>query len=370
MSGKPASVAATRAGAPRVLVYVADPRQLEPGAEPPAPPAAAAAHAPPPPLDALYLHDNQPQLSLPRNTVYRTQIEQNNQRNLPNTVFYKSLNDQDSKLSAYNPADNTTVQRNEFFPVSQQFLKETTIKVEESKVNERLDSVKRDSCSQFSDFGGVEAFRIPVESGDSSTYQVRCSGPIAENIMPPMQSVALRPGQNQFESCTVQSEGTNCSERELSVGKSYVNYQFLEQSVSHQSIVNQSISILNQQVGVNQAVVREGESGSGPPQLVRTADGVVLAVLPSSVLPQQSENTELITRTAISDIQTIIVPIGWRRIVNVNAVVYVSPSGTALSNLPQLKEYLQTTGTCKCGLPCPLRPETTFSFDPKVILFT
>ncbi|OWR50701.1 Methyl-CpG-binding domain protein 5 [Danaus plexippus plexippus] len=43
-----------------------------------------------------------------------------------------------------------------------------------------------------------------------------------------------------------------------------------------------------------------------------------------------------------------------------------SPSGTALSNYTQLREYLQTAGTCKCGLPCPLRPETAFSFDPKV----
>ncbi|KAI5644448.1 hypothetical protein NE865_03555 [Phthorimaea operculella] len=256
-------------------------------------------------------------------------------------------------------SDNTIVQRTEFFPASQQFLKETTIKVEERKVNDQLGSVKRDSCGQFSEFGGVEG-------GDSSTYQGRCSGPVAENIMPPMQSVALRQGHNQFESSAVQSDGTNCNDRDLSMGKSYVNYQFLEQSVSHQSIVNQSISILNQQVGVNQGVVREGESGSGPPQLVRTADGVVLAVLPSTVLPQPSDNTELISRTAISDIQTITVPLGWRRIVNGNTVLYVSPSGTALNNLPQLKEYLQTTGTCKCGLPCPLRPETTFSFDPKV----
>lgn len=46
---------------------------------------------------------------------------------------------------------------------------------------------------------------------------------------------------------------------------------------------------------------------------------------------------------------------------------YYSPSGTALSTLPQLRDYLQTAGTCKCGLPCPLRPETAFSFDPKVI---
>ncbi|VVC99337.1 unnamed protein product [Leptidea sinapis] len=31
---------------------------------------------------------------------------------------------------------------------------------------------------------------------------------------------------------------------------------------------------------------------------------------------------------------------------------------------PLIDDY-NTEGTCKCGLPCPLRPETAFSFDPK-----
>ncbi|KAG9432551.1 mucin-17-like [Apis mellifera carnica] len=41
------------------------------------------------------------------------------------------------------------------------------------------------------------------------------------------------------------------------------------------------------------------------------------------------------------------------------------PSSTALGSLDQLKEYLTTVGTCKCGLECPLRPEQVFNFDPK-----
>ncbi|KAK0081976.1 hypothetical protein PV325_011278, partial [Microctonus aethiopoides] len=41
------------------------------------------------------------------------------------------------------------------------------------------------------------------------------------------------------------------------------------------------------------------------------------------------------------------------------------PSSTALGSLDQLKEYLTTAGTCKCGLECPLRPEQVFNFDPK-----
>lgn len=46
--------------------------------------------------------------------------------------------------------------------------------------------------------------------------------------------------------------------------------------------------------------------------------------------------------------------------------LFYSPSSTALGSLDQLKEYLTTAGTCKCGLECPLRPEQVFNFDPKV----
>lgn len=314
MSGKPASVAASRAGAPRVLVYVAEARQLEAGAAGPEPPAAAPAPAAAPqPPDTLYLHDNSHHhLPIPRNNIYRTQIDHSDHRNPPNTIFYKSLNDNDSKLSGYG-TDNA-VQRTEFFPVSQHYMKEPCLKVDDSKVPERLSNVKRECANPLgSEFSGIESFRIPVEAGEVATYQTRCPAPVSDNIMPSMQPVALR--QNQYDSCTVQNgDGTNCSEREL-VGKSYVNYQFLEQSVSHQSIVNQSISILNQQVGVGR-----GEAENGP-QLVRTADGVVLAVLPSSVLPHSE--SEAGSRTRCDSPQTITVPLGWRRIVNGTSVIYV-----------------------------------------------
>lgn len=33
---------------------------------------------------------------------------------------------------------------------------------------------------------------------------------------------------------------------------------------------------------------------------------------------------------------------------------FCSPSGTALSSLDEVKTYLLTDGTCKCGLECPL----------------
>lgn len=342
MSGKPASVGASRAGVPgtpRVVVYVADPRQLEPAAAGPDPPPAAAtptapsapASVQPPPLDTLYIPENiHHQVNLPRNTVYRTQIDRNDQRNLPG-IFYKQLNDNEGKVNVYGTPENVP-QRTEFYPVTQQYIKESYSKNENNRSEQSGNSIVKRDCTEQggTEFSNVESFhsRLPVETVDLATYQARCSGPIgSDNTMSSMNPAALRHGQNQYsENVTLQSsgEGSNYSDRELSVCKSFVNYQFLEQSVSHQSIVNQSISILNQQVGVSRGVGNEGDSGSAP-QLVRTADGVVLAVLPAPVLPHPTDNSETSSRTVVpSDSpQTITVPLGWKRIVSATSVLYV-----------------------------------------------
>lgn len=302
MSGKPASVGASRAavaGAPRVLVYV-EPRQLEPGAARPEPP--------PPPC--LLDHPR----ALPRHAPYRPTT---------NTVYYKPLHDNYSKVAVYGSTESIT-QRTEFFPASQQ-NKDHCLELEESR-NERVSrGIKQDSVERVgAEFSGEETFqgRIPVESVDLGTYQTRCSGPLVADTMPSMQQIALRQGHNQFsESVTVHSEGSN-SEKELSAGKSYVNYQILEQSVSHQSIVNQSISILNQQVGVSRGIGSEGDVGNTP-QLLRTADGVVLAVLPAPVSTQQTDTRDS-CRTAQSDsLLTVTVPLGWRRIISGTSVLYL-----------------------------------------------
>ncbi|XP_015419246.1 PREDICTED: methyl-CpG-binding domain protein 5 [Myotis davidii] len=61
------------------------------------------------------------------------------------------------------------------------------------------------------------------------------------------------------------------------------------------------------------------------------------------------------------------VPVGWQRRVDHSGVLYVSPSGSLLSCLEQVKTYLLTDGTCKCGFECSkLRPFffQVFNFDP------
>lgn len=325
MSGKPPSVA-PRAGAPRVLVYVADPRQLDAGgaAEPPP--------LPPQTLDQLYFHDNAPHHLPGSRNVYRAQTELPDQRNPPNAIYYKSLGENDSKLGAYGVADNDMVQRTEFFQVNQQFLKEAGLKIEDGKVSDRPNGGKRECVSvNGAEFGSIEGqYRSSAEAGELVTYQTRCSVPGAD-IMPPMQSVALRQNPNQFETCAVQSEGTIRGDRDLSVGKNYVNYQILEQSVSHQSIVNQSISILNQQVGVSRGVVSDSDGNGGAP--------LVLAVLPA-----QPSEADPGTRTQ-SEPQTIIVPLGWRRIITGTSVIYVR---YVYLNFLKFKAFmiLHQQGTC------------------------
>ncbi|XP_067405590.1 methyl-CpG-binding domain protein 5 isoform X2 [Emydura macquarii macquarii] len=58
------------------------------------------------------------------------------------------------------------------------------------------------------------------------------------------------------------------------------------------------------------------------------------------------------------------VPVGWQRQVDQNGVLYISPSGSLLSCLEQVRTYLLTDGTCKCGLECPLILSKVFNFDP------
>ncbi|XP_049609137.1 methyl-CpG-binding domain protein 5 isoform X1 [Syngnathus scovelli] len=58
------------------------------------------------------------------------------------------------------------------------------------------------------------------------------------------------------------------------------------------------------------------------------------------------------------------VPIGWQRVREHGGILYVSPSGSVLSSLDQVKNYLLTDGTCKCGLECPLVLHKVFNFDP------
>lgn len=292
-----------------MLVYV-EPRQLEAGGavpadprtqQPPLPPPCRSDHLRVPPKPSPYTHTDQ--------------------RNLHNTVYYKPLQNSDTKLALYNSLESVPY-RTELYPVSEPF-KGPCLKPEETRSERVTRGIKLDSTERVgAEFSSVQVFQGRIPDSDSGIYQTRCSGPLSSDNMPSMQQIALRHGHNQYsESVTVHSEGST-SDRE-SVGKSYVNYQILEQSVSHQSIVNQSISILNQQVGVNRGISSESDSGNTP-QLVRTADGVVLAVLPAApVIPQPTDTLEC-SRTALSDTpQTITVPLGWRRIITGSSVLYL-----------------------------------------------
>ncbi|XP_056638105.1 uncharacterized protein LOC130446077 [Diorhabda sublineata] len=82
---------------------------------------------------------------------------------------------------------------------------------------------------------------------------------------------------------------------------------------------------------------------------------------------QQQSNNQLIDNYGTLQRPTITVPYGWKRLLNNGSVIYISPSCTALRSPDQIKEYLLTAGTCKCGLECHFKHESVFNFDPKVI---
>ncbi|XP_043088105.1 methyl-CpG-binding domain protein 6 [Puntigrus tetrazona] len=62
------------------------------------------------------------------------------------------------------------------------------------------------------------------------------------------------------------------------------------------------------------------------------------------------------------------IPVGWQRKVENGAVSYISPSGTVLRSVDEVRAYLRTDGTCKCGLECPLVPNKVFNFDPAAMV--
>ncbi|CAL8308151.1 unnamed protein product [Merluccius merluccius] len=63
------------------------------------------------------------------------------------------------------------------------------------------------------------------------------------------------------------------------------------------------------------------------------------------------------------------VPIGWQRKAEPSkGVIYISPSGSVLASYDQVKAYLLTDGTCKCGLECPLILHKVFNFDPGAVV--
>ncbi|XP_067230148.1 methyl-CpG-binding domain protein 6 [Chanodichthys erythropterus] len=62
------------------------------------------------------------------------------------------------------------------------------------------------------------------------------------------------------------------------------------------------------------------------------------------------------------------IPVGWQRKVEDGVVSYISPSGTILRSVDEVRVYLRTDGTCKCGLECPLVPNKVFNFDPAAMV--
>ena len=65
------------------------------------------------------------------------------------------------------------------------------------------------------------------------------------------------------------------------------------------------------------------------------------------------------------------VPNGWQRFIETDelsnkTVIYKSPSGFKFQSISEIREYLLSSNTCKCGLECPLNIYETFNFNASV----
>ncbi|ESO91939.1 hypothetical protein LOTGIDRAFT_162940 [Lottia gigantea] len=94
------------------------------------------------------------------------------------------------------------------------------------------------------------------------------------------------------------------------------------------------------------------------------------ASTPQDVKPQVSSlssHNSCVSSHNNSDITSVKIPFGWKRVVEDGEIVYYSPSNVKLINKQEICKYLLVEGTCKCGLECPLLVDKVFNFDENVV---
>lgn len=81
----------------------------------------------------------------------------------------------------------------------------------------------------------------------------------------------------------------------------------------------------------------------------------------------QKQKVKKITKLKSNSKKLLEIPAGWLRQFDLDkSIVYVSPSGLRLKTHQELKSYLLSDQTCKCGLECPLNIFETFNFSPLI----
>ena len=102
-------------------------------------------------------------------------------------------------------------------------------------------------------------------------------------------------------------------------------------------------------------------------QPIRTGQQQEVQIFPPQMIPVGASMPMVIAGSMANVMQDkVTVPWGWKRVLIGENIVYFSPSGIQLKTGHEIKEYLMTEGTCKCGLECPVTVENVFDFDQKV----
>ena len=102
-------------------------------------------------------------------------------------------------------------------------------------------------------------------------------------------------------------------------------------------------------------------------QPLRTGQQQEVQIFPPQMIPVGA-SMPMVIAGSMANVQQekVTVPWGWKRVLIGENIVYFSPSGIQLKTGQEIKEYLMTEGTCKCGLECPVTVENAFNFDQKV----
>ena len=102
-------------------------------------------------------------------------------------------------------------------------------------------------------------------------------------------------------------------------------------------------------------------------QPFRTGQQQEVQIFPQQMIPVGA-SMPMVIAGSMANVQQekVTVPWGWKRVLIGEKIVYFSPSGIQLKTGQEIKEYLMTEGTCKCGLECPVTVENAFDFDLKV----
>lgn len=160
------------------------------------------------------------------------------------------------------------------------------------------------------------------------------------------------------EPCTVPIASQSCEQEKISKGSSMCIPSSLcsDDFSGHPSSISERTDVSSGNMHYHLPVVQQEKSCNESNSYHSISNSSPEGTFNNSQLTTPDRSSKFIT-----------VPFGWKRMVSNGQVTYISPSEYCLHSLQEVAVYLQTEGTCKCGLECPLLISKVFNFDPSAL---